>query len=316
MNKDLSLAAMVLCLISLSYSQEGFNSHTHVSYQKGVEYYNARKLDSAYVYLCRELDENPTFARAYYFLGLVFHDVSMLDSAEVYYRKAIHFDPTYADPYSDLTVIKINQGRLDEASEFANKCIELDSTFVKAHINLASVYFRLGNKDAASAELLRAATLDPDQIHEIGTAMLVQHNDPLSAEYYYRIVLQAHKEHAHTLFSLGQTERILGKLDSAEAHLEHAFKISDMKEESFQVLYSSYFRLLFDLKKYDKLLSQCFLRVGESFPSAYFFRSLTYFNIGDHQKFVSEADRYFDLSGRERPQSLDSWAKEKIRPKR
>ena len=71
-------------------------------------------------------------------------------------------------------------------------------------------------------------------------------------------------------------------------------------------------RLLFDLKKYDKVLNRSFEKFGENYPHAHFFNALVYYVTNQKDKFEQSALEYFRLNNENVPKNLNEWAESKI----
>jgi chemotaxis protein methyltransferase CheR len=111
------------------------------------------QLDEALRELYRAIDDDSSFAPAYYTLGKVYANTGALEQAQHWCERAIHIDRLQPEPYYTLSMIYQQHGLLDQAVEALKRAVYLDREFVMAHFNLAEIYARRGETDAARKSL-------------------------------------------------------------------------------------------------------------------------------------------------------------------
>jgi tetratricopeptide (TPR) repeat protein len=255
----------------------------------------------------------PDFAPCLYYLGLVYHDEQDYKTAKKYYLMAGEKDKNYGEPYSDLASLMFAQQNYDEAIEFAKISIQRDSTNAKAYINMASSLYQIKKYDEAKEYFIKSAQVDPIEILNLGDAMLRQYQQPQAAIYYFSIVYEVYPDLPIAVLNLGNTFRMIGDSKTAMEIFTNGYNSIDAKDEMFGLIYSNYFRLLFDNKEYEKIIKTAFDKVPIDYPSGYFFISLSNYGLGNKDLFIVQANKYFELSGDEKPVDLDNWAKTKFK---
>jgi tetratricopeptide (TPR) repeat protein len=281
----------------------------------GVKAYDSAQYEKAQAIFDNLERTGQTDEVVYYFLGLLAHDKQHYDKAEEYYRKSISTNPSYAEPYSDLSLILLNQKKLAEAEEMATKATVLDPKFVLGFMNLAAVQYTENRYKEAYQSFLSAAKISPSAICNRGDLMLLQYKDANAAIYYYSIVLEAYPTYPFALLNIGNAYRILKRPKDAIGFLQTAYETAPQKQEPFDVIYSTYFRLLLDSGEYQAIISRATEKVGPDYASAQFFLALSYFKLSKLNEFKSAAVRYFEISREARPVSLENWANQMLQPK-
>jgi hypothetical protein len=102
---------------------------------------------------------------------------------------------------------------------------------------------------------------------------------------------------------------MLGNIEIALEIFTNGYEYTETSHEMFGLIYSNYFRLLFENKLYNKIIESSFNKVSETYPHAYFFNSLAYFALGEKELFLESAEKYFSLSGEDKPEDINAWVK-------
>jgi len=254
----------------------------------------------------------PDFAPCLYYLGLVYHDENNLEKAKEYYLMSGEKARNYGEPYSDLSSLMFAQQKYNKAIEYAKISIERDSTNAKAYINLASSLNQIKEYDESRQNFIKAAQIDPYEILNLGELMLRQYNHPQGAIYYFSIVYDLFPNLAVSVLNLGNTYRMIGETEIALNIFTSGYNSINPKDDMFGLIYSNYFRLLFNNKQYDKIIKTAFDKVPDDNPSAYYFLCLSNYAQGKKDLFTTQATKYFELSGDEKPDDIENWAKTKF----
>lgn len=278
-------------------------------FQRARELYGKGEYKGARQILKKIEKANPDFAPGLYYLGLTSHSENDFVTAEKYYILAADKDKTYGEPYSDLSALRFAQQNYPEAIEFARLSIERDSTNAKAYINLASALNQIGDYSSSRENFIIAAKINPWEVLRLGDAMLRQYQHYQGAIYYFTIVYNEYPNLPLAVLNLGNTYRTIGETEPALRIFSNGYNIIDPKDEMFGVIYSSYFRLLFDDKQYEQIIETAFDKVPRDYISAYFFTSLSYFGLDKLDLFEEAAIKYFNLRGEKTPDNLEVWAK-------
>ena len=278
-------------------------------FSQAKELYGQGKFSEAEEILKKIEKSSPEFAPCFYVLGLIYHDESNYKKAEKYYLLAGEKDKNYGEPYSDLSSLMFSQQKYKEAIEYAKISIVRDSTNAKAYINLASSLNQIGEYEASKENFIEAAKIDPLEILNLGNIMLRQYNDPNAAIYYFGILYDLYPPEPLIIMNLGSCFRMLGNIEIALEIFANGYEYTETSHEMFGLIYSNYFRLLFENKLYEKIIESSFDKVSETYPHAYFFNSLAYFALGENKLFLESAEKYFSLSGEDKPEDINAWVK-------
>jgi tetratricopeptide (TPR) repeat protein len=257
---------------------------------------------------------NSSNEQVYYYLGMVAYDTGEISAAEMNFRKAIALNPKYALPYSELAAIYLNQNKPTEAEIAARQATVLDPSYVSGFSNLGAALLMLHRNDEAYKSFLAAARLDIGSVISQGIQMLNQHDDPAAALYYFNLALDANPDNPMALLNAGQMYRTMGKATEAKNLLKKGYEVTPVTEEPFDVLYSSYFRLLLDTGEYKIIHRDAFTKVGPNYSSGRFFIALAFFKEGKTKLFEEATKTYFRMQKQKLPESITEWARAQIKP--
>jgi tetratricopeptide (TPR) repeat protein len=308
-----TLATAIFCIGQVHAQVQNHDpSSPSLRIEQAIKAYDAGKREEAHSLLATLAETGKANEVAYFYLGMIAYDAGDFTAAEAHFRKAISINPNYAPPYSDLSAILLEQQKLEEAENMAEKATKLDPSYAPGFANLGMVQYLRNKKEDAYDSFLAAAKLDPAIITSSGAEMLTQYNDPNAALYYLNISLAAAPNHPLTLLDAGQAYRMLGDNKKAKELLKRGYEVTPVGQGSFDVLYSSYFRLLLDTGDYDTIIRDGFSKVGPNYPNGYLLRSLAFYQQGKKEQFEEAAKHYFSLIKEPLPASLDVWAREYI----
>jgi hypothetical protein len=106
--------------------------------------------------------------------------------------------------------------------------------------------------------------------------------------------------------------RALDHKKEASQYYKSAYLHLDAKYQGFGVIWSTYFRDLFNQGLYDELISHLFEKVDKAYPSANYFLSLIAYKRGDKASAKKYAQKYFDSGMEKTPLDFDIWANDNI----
>jgi|GEM_PF-1193655 len=274
---------------------------------EAVGLYEEREFNDSHRILSDLIEAGSIHPVYYYYLGLIYHEVEEYERAKENYFKAAELDSTYPDPWSDLAVLHRQNGDLEAAIKYGRKCVSIDSTFTNGYLNLGTAYTHSGDTAAANKAFLTAAALDPDRVYDLGTQILVQNNSPEYALLYFEYVLAIYPDHPLALLYSAQCFRMLDLPEEAEIRLSYGVETCPMDFETFDIIYASYFRILFDLGKFEEILSNSAFRVGSEYAPSHYFNALAHFRLGNLEESEKSAREYFRLAEETSPEDLTSW---------
>ena len=136
------------------------------AYQVAVELMRNGKADEALAKLHEKLDQDASFAPAYYTIGKIYANKGNLAEAQDWCEKAIKKDKLHPEPYYTLSLVYEQNGLIDQAIDALKKAIYLDRSFVLAHYNLGQLYKSQGDTLAAHRSLQNVVSLLKDKPKE------------------------------------------------------------------------------------------------------------------------------------------------------
>lgn len=118
--------------------------------------------------LCKILQRNPQFGKAYNHLGYVYEiDYKDYTRAEEYYKKAMQYEPNYSPAYTHYARLLSNCKRFDELKAHLDMALTIPTVSAEAiYFEYALMYEMQQNPEAAINYYIKAAmtTLDTDKI--------------------------------------------------------------------------------------------------------------------------------------------------------
>jgi tetratricopeptide (TPR) repeat protein len=110
------------------------------------------------------IQQDNSYADAWYNLAQVGFDIRRYDVAELGYKKYLQFYPNDAQAVHDLGVVYHKQGKekYNEAVRQYRRALELKPDMAQAHYNLGNIYYALDRQDLAVQEWDKAIQLDPN----------------------------------------------------------------------------------------------------------------------------------------------------------
>ena len=174
---------------------------------KGVQCYEAGRLDEAEGIFKEIINQVPECADAYNLLGIVcagrkkftdailnFKEAVSLDSSNAvynsnygnalqdngelnesipFYLKAIELNPDFTDAYYNLSNSLRKLQRYSESMVYLNKAKSLNSRYQKCYINAALIYVEQKQFDQAVAELMQALVIEPNSFDALSSLAVV-----------------------------------------------------------------------------------------------------------------------------------------------
>lgn len=126
--------------------------------------------------------------------------------------------------------------------------------------------------------------------------MLVNQNNLSGAIYYFKVVEEVDPTNLFNCMNFGNALRADGKVQEALRILKIGYTNNEQNQEYFGVVYSSYFRTLFDLGDYEAILKDVSSKVDRNYKHQYFFKALCYYQLQNNLDFQFNAKKYFDLT--------------------
>ena len=310
--KNLIAIIYLILVLSISYCEDIYLNELN----KAIELYDDGDFTNS-LNILKELEKSEIKdKRLSYYLGQNYFEQSQFSIAEMYYKEAIEIDAEYPDPYIELSTIKINQRKTEEAHEYVKKALKLNPNSATAHLNYSSVLTLLGKDAESKKEIYKAAKLDPMLVMSHGMQFTMYYNEHNAALYYLNIVEELYPAEPLVLLNKGHVLKIIGEAKTASEYYKYAYKYLTKKHPAFGVIWSTYFRDLFNSGKYDDIVNNLLEKVNTKYPSVYYFLALINYKKNKIKEFNNSALEYFKLEKKEVPEDLNKWAEENTKIKK
>lgn len=188
-----------------------------LNYQISLIYMKGGDIDNARKYSKRAWDvdkSNEWYVRQY---GRLCQASGLYDSALIVYKGLLKGTPEDAGLNMILSGIMEKKGDYEEAIGYLNAIQSYLGITQEVTVNKARIYSEHGQMRTALKELRVALALNPQDyiIRGVMAEMFRDSGQPDSAEYYYRSIIESHKDDANVVFSFG--EFLMGQGKTAEA---------------------------------------------------------------------------------------------------
>lgn len=290
-----------------------FSQSNSFEFKKGIALYEKGDYKESLAVLLELEAKKSKSKELYYYIGQNYFNMGDYTNAEIYYKQAMAIDPDYFNPYIELSSIKINQRKTDEALAYVKKGLELNPDSGIIHLNYSLVLALLEDYEKSKSEVYKAAQLEPVLVMNYGMQFVLNYDKPETALYYLQIVEELYPKEPLVLYYSGHVYKLLKQNELAVEYFKFAYLNVDITYASFDEIWSTYFRILFDSKLYDQMIDIMFQKVDKDYPGAYFFLALIYYRQGKKEELKKAASRYFELHEIKIPEDLNKWAEEKCR---
>lgn len=137
------------------------HAQEHPIFQKGIDYFNAKKYKEAIGSFQDYLNTvNANNSGALFNIGLSHYRIQNYDSAIYYYKKCLVVAPNYLNANVQLGVAYDVTGKYNDAVYYLNKAIQIDPTKDNSYYELAVAHFYAKKYDAADTCLKKAIQLN------------------------------------------------------------------------------------------------------------------------------------------------------------
>lgn len=299
------IALLLILILPLEAVSQQINWND--SLNTAITQYDEGQLKNSYNILLGMVRNKVEKAEVFYYMSLIMIDSNSPENADLFLKQSIKLDPEFSKSYSELAYLKITQGVYDSAEYFAKKAISLNQKEAKPYINLATALIYQGKDDEGAIQIKNAAKIDPNYVSGLGSSMLVNQNNLSGAIYYFKVVEEVDPTNLFNCMNFGNALWADGKVQEALRILKIGYTNSEQNQEYFGVVYSLYFRALFDLGDYEAILKDVSSKVDRNYEHQYFFKAL-YYQLQNNLDFQINAKKYFDLTDEPEPKSLEEWA--------
>lgn len=139
----------------------------------GIVYAGHKKFPEALVNFKEAVRLNPDNASYSSNLGNALQDNGELNESMPYYFKAIELNPDFTDAYYNLSNSLRKLQKYPESMVYLNKAKSLNSRYLKCYINAALIHVELKQFDQAIVELTQALEIEPNSFDALSSLAVV-----------------------------------------------------------------------------------------------------------------------------------------------
>jgi tetratricopeptide (TPR) repeat protein len=163
-------------------------------YNKGIDLFNAGRLEESLKYFKEELKKDEDNYYLYYWIGLAYRHLEDFDKAIKYTKKSIDLNPKVEFSYLNLGICLQLQDNFKEAIEAFNIAIKINNYLTTAYNSLGLTYKKMGNFKKALEIYTKAIEVLFDNIcnnlSENQIRKLVPHED-VDSEKWHEFAIKA-----------------------------------------------------------------------------------------------------------------------------
>jgi tetratricopeptide (TPR) repeat protein len=130
------------------------------------------------------VDDEPTFAEAWFNLGVVREALGDMNGALQAYRQSNAADPRFVDGLSNIAAILLNEGREAEARQVLTQVVEIDQFHPGANLNLARLHRERVTQNGTVNTAEADQAINRIRLSLAGDAMNVAAYETLAGVYY------------------------------------------------------------------------------------------------------------------------------------
>ncbi|MBF0195473.1 MAG: tetratricopeptide repeat protein [Magnetococcales bacterium] len=206
--------------------------------QKGVNLYQAGKLDEAIQWYEKVLEIQPNNINALCNIGAVLQNQGKLNEAIKKYKKSIAINPDFVGGYNNLAFALQQQEKFDEAIIHYQKAILLEPSYAAAHYNLANTLKDQNRLDEAVISYKRAITIEPEHFEAYRNLGLVysMQGELADAVASYKKAIAINPKFSEAYSNLGIVLIDQYKLDEALISYQKAIDIEPNNNDAYHNL--------------------------------------------------------------------------------
>lgn len=294
-NRYLAVGNYDQALLSYRAAAEKLSVLDHVHLNMGVAFLKTGELDSARIYLNKEIESGFANAKAYNNLSVVERFANNDSLSYRYAKQAIELNPGYVEALSNLTVVARRIGKHIEAIEILSRAIELSHNSPKIAYHRGVLRFDLGRYKLAEADFL--ASLDKLRVPVQPTFATASNTRPESLR-----ERKLNEDEALIHYHIGTIAGQNGLLDSARIELRKAVLLDPALSEARMNLTSA----LNQLGRYVEAEqeAQALLDAGESSHILWYLLALTRLNLGKIDSAENAVDSAISLMPEYQPAQI------------
>lgn len=216
----------------------------------------------------------PNFASAYYDRSVCFYNIREYDKSLQDAKKAIELFPGFFESYMLAGSACLSQAQYEKAIEYATESIEINPVFYPGYNTRALAYLYSGNKDKALEDIEESLRLDDKNAETLRVKAIIDEPDwqitysseiKESADGWLKLPPQAVK-----IYNESKIARV-----QISAGIDSAQYVKEIKEQ---------------IEKLDEAI-----RLAPDFASAYYVRSVFFYNIRECDKSLQDAKKAIEL---------------------
>jgi len=281
-----------------------------------VSLYKSGKFKEAKIGFDKIALNNTKYAPVYYYLGLIASKSYDFEKAESYYKQSLKYDSTNSGVYCELSIIKYYTQKNAEARKYIEKAIRLDPKNAKAYIQYATLLNITGETEKAKNQLNKAARIDSDEVLKEANRLFKSEKKPQSAIFLYNILNDNNPENIQSFFYAGFAYKASGDISAAVLSFKTALNYCNPKNTLFDTVYCTYFDLLLSTGKYEDINFTAFEKCGEIYAPAWYYHALANYKLKNRVAYLKSGNKYFELTSKPYPASLEEWLKQELAKQR
>ena len=293
-----------------------FSANDTTGFFHAVKLYEKGKIQEAKNEFEKIADRNSKYAPVYYYLGLIAGKTYDFDNAESYYKKSLKYDSINSNVYCELSTIKYYTQKNAEARKYIEKAIKLDPKNARAYIQYASLLNIAGETEKAKNQLNKAARIDSTEVLNEANRLLKTEKKPQSALFYFNILNELNPKNIQSYFYAGFAYKVSGDIKSADKSFKTALSNCNRSNPLFDTIYITYFNLLMSTGKYEDINFTSFDHCGEDYAPAWYFNALANYQLKNRVAYLKGGNKYFELTSKPYPASLEGWLKQELAKER
>lgn len=204
----------------------GCGSYTPIDshYNKGVEFYDQKRLPEAIQEYKLAVDDDPKNYRAHFNLAVCYHDDGKIEEALREYERVLELHPQNARAMVNVASIRGSEGKESEALALLEKAVQVDPDSGFPRSSLGAYYERKGDLDRALAEYRASVKIEPGHVtghYRIGL-LLAKREDFRGAGAAFDAALASDPDDVATLVAASDAHERGGEAKAAMLLLERA----------------------------------------------------------------------------------------------
>ncbi|KQC13814.1 MAG: hypothetical protein APR63_07380 [Desulfuromonas sp. SDB] len=128
---------------------------------RGVGFFYANQIQSAYRELQKAVQLAPEMYETYLNLGVVLSEMNEVEKAKEHFKKVIDLNPEITEAYLNLGMLEIHDKNLEDAEKLINQALKISPQYSRSYEVLGDVYLEKNEVQLAEDAYQKALQLNP-----------------------------------------------------------------------------------------------------------------------------------------------------------